>query len=258
MNLTKDGLRDMLKGADHILVFTGAGASADSGIPTFRGSAGSWWTGCLGLPIMATIGTGVGWRHAPWICWQLCNRFFRIPILHAPPNACHFALAALEKTDGKWVRIVTQNVDGLHQRGGTPVGCVAEVHGTIRQICCASCRYPHESEEEDWPETRPCVVCGSTRIRPSVTLFQETMPYEQIMRAAAFCQEFEEDAAKATAVVLCIGTSGAVPTVLPMLGALQDAGFRIVYVDLNPSDKMLRYASHVVCETAGAAFAASE
>lgn len=247
MNVSKEELHRMLADAAHILVFSGAGASADSGIPTFRGSSGSWWAGCLGLPIMATVGTGTGWRAAPWLCWQLCNRYFRIPILHAPPNAFHFAMAAFGKT--AWVRVITQNIDGLHQRGGTPDCDVAEVHGTIRRICCAVCHVPHEHafDEEEWPDTPPCRNCGSTRIRPGVTLFCEPLPFEYNMRAARFAEEFAERADKTRDLVLCVGTSGTVPTVLPALRNLQDAGFRIVLVDPHPSNIMLRYASHVAC-----------
>lgn len=259
MNTTKVQLRDMLYTAQHILVFSGAGASADSGIPTFRGSTGSWWAGCLGLPIMAFVGTGgacSGWRVSPWLCWQLCNRFFRIPILAAPPNAFHFALAVLDKNSGKWVRVITQNVDGLHQRGGTPASYVAEVHGTIRRICCAACHVPHEHtfDEQLWPDTPSCVNCGSTRIRPDVTLFNEPLPFQQNMRAAGFAEEFIERADRARDFVLCVGTSGAVPTALPALRNLQDAGFRIVLVDPKPSQVMLRYASHVVCGGASDTF----
>jgi NAD-dependent deacetylase len=152
-------VRALIHDANRITVLTGAGISTDSGIPDFRGPNGVW-TKNPAAERLATLSEYVrdpevrraAWRsrrdHAAW---------------RAEPNSGHLALVELEKS-GRLVAIVTQNVDGLHQRAGSSEHLVIEVHGTMREVACLTCRRRTPMEEEldrvgageDDPECRSC------------------------------------------------------------------------------------------------------
>lgn len=267
--LSKDAFREMLEKKKKILILTGAGVSAESGIATFRGSTSSWWTGVLGYPILGLFGTSTGWNTLPWFCWTMVNRFFRIPAMHATPNACHRFLGDLDQQEGKWVRIITQNVDGLHQRGGTPSNHIAEIHGTIWRMRCRkdptqilSETIPSPSmtpgKEEEWPSHlhQPCPFCGGTCARPDVTLFGDRCPEEQCNKAWSFVNEFTSvyGSEADDSMMLIIGTSGMVNTIFGYIGQVQCADKYIVLIDPHPSPKMIQFVNVVVQEPAGVVF----
>lgn len=261
--LTPAAFRTLLLSKHDILVFTGAGASADSSIPTFRGAASSYWGGPVGWLALATLGTPfVLWKLCPGIAWSLFDRFFRKPVMQAQPNACHRLLAQLGATPGYRVRIITQNVDGLHQRAGTPPHAVAELHGTVYRVRCSVCGAPVQetipTPVVEWrplpEESRCCPDSGECRggPRPDVTLFQERLPHAELIRASEFVQAM--DFGSRDSLVVVIGSSGAVGTNDLFLQELQGSQKRIVVVDPSPSEKMLGMVNWVVREKAGIVF----
>jgi NAD-dependent deacetylase len=177
--------------AQRIVVLTGAGISAESGLPTFRDSNGLW----EGHDPM-TVATPEAFAHDP----DLVHRFYderRAALARVEPNAAHRALARLEDEHGPDLYLVTQNIDDLHERAGSRR--VHHMHGRLRAAWCTACDARH-----DWTEPlgdRPaCPGCGAARLRPDVVWFGE-MPY--VMDAV-------EHALWACDLFVAIGTSGQV------------------------------------------------
>ncbi|RPH63553.1 MAG: NAD-dependent deacylase [Burkholderiales bacterium] len=227
-NVTGDGLgltevRDRLKAARRVVVFTGAGVSAESGIPTFRDAL----TGLWARFDPERLATEAGFRADPALVWRWYAER-RAAIGQTQPNAAHRAIAAWA-TRGAHVAVVTQNVDGLHGRAGSRE--VLELHGNIlRARCLEGCGDPERiAPAYDWradPRTPPpCPRCGAP-LRPDVVWFGELLPpdvFERAERAALGCD-----------LMLVVGTSALVHPAagLPLLA--HRAGARIVVV--NPDD----------------------
>lgn len=257
MIINKSQLHQWIKERRHIMVFTGAGASADSGIPTFRYSDHSLWTGVFGCFILPIFGTKTGWSWLPWFNWVMYRRFFWNTILHAKPNACHRYISDLNSSGQHWVRIITQNVDGLHQRAGTPPEHVAEIHGTVWNNVCSNkrCGEPIElvtpfpnlvyDESKSVPH---CRECGSPP-RPDVTLFGEMPPQTAHNQGVRFINELE-DCEKKDVIVLMIGMSGQVDTVFNYLWRCKEICNVFVLIDPKPTNRMLEFATHVIQDTA--------
>lgn len=222
--------RHAVADAEHVVVFTGAGASADSGIPTFRGNASAWWAGLMGgWFVLPVFGTPLGWRYIPSISWYLFNTFMRMPVAAALPNATHRYFAELSKKNN--VVVVTQNVDGLHQKAGHDASNVYEVHGTVWRSVCGEC---HVVLDESNPksglisfEVAAC-ACGG-RPRPDAVLFTERLPTETIEKA----QNRIESMGKA--VVVIVGLSGNVPTCSRLIARASE-GRDVFVVDPAPPD----------------------
>lgn len=199
--LVPSELTARLKSAGHVVVFTGAGVSAESGIPTFRDRQTGLWTNFDAQ----SLATAEAFERDPalvwgWYEWRRCK------VLASEPNAAHRAIAALAGTVRR-LTLITQNVDDLHERAGSPE--VLHLHGHICQPYCSACARPHpepqpqalEPEGERRLEPPRCVHCGG-RIRPGVVWFGECLPrrpWEQAVEAARGCDAF-----------LCIGTSSVV------------------------------------------------
>ena len=185
----------------NIVILTGAGISAESGLRTFRADDGLWED----HPV-EQVATPEGFRRDP----DLVQRFYderRVDVLAAQPNAAHLALARL---DAEWrgeLLIVTQNIDDLHERGGARR--VLHMHGEALSVWCIVCdsRFRWEGTLRDGP---PCPSCGAAAMRPDIVWFGE-MPYgmETIYRALAKADLF-----------VSIGTSGAV---YPAAGFVEEA-----------------------------------
>ena len=193
--LISDELRRRFARAKNVLVLTGAGVSAESGVPTFRdgGKAAIW----KGLPFDVISSAGMLARDLTAV-WEWFN--YRRELLGAlKPNAAHEAIARWQ-TRFKDLALVTQNVDGLHQAAGSRN--VVELHGSIWRARCLQCGSHHDVRELKFDNRVPvCFDCGGN-LRPDVVLFGEMLP------AGAF----EAAAAKAHACELClvVGTSAAV------------------------------------------------
>lgn len=246
----------MMDGAKEVLVISGAGASADSDIPTFRSSDHAWWKRGFGV-ILLLFGYSAGWRQFPRLCWWGFDRWFRRPIMRAMPNACHTFFGKMDE-EGKWVRIITQNVDGMHQRGGTPPEHVAEIHGTIWRTLCAECKcvlrnqtpvpyvaYGDDDDDFKIPKCRD----DHSAIRPDVTLFGERLPEDEFNKGCQFVNEMSGGFGNESVVVV-IGTSGQVGTIFSFLNRCQGKNKKIILIDPNPTEVMLMFANAVIRDTA--------
>jgi NAD-dependent deacetylase len=200
-----------------IVVLTGAGISAESGVPTFRDADGLW----EGHHV-EDVATPEAYDAHP----SLVHDFYdarRRSLKRVEPNPAHTALARLEQSLGDDLLIVTQNIDDLHERGGA--ANVLHMHGELLSALCRACqrRSPWTDDLSDYP---PCPGCGIPELRPDVVWFGE-MPYEmeRIYRALAEADLF-----------VSVGTSGAV---YPAAGFVMEAranGVRTLELNLQPSE----------------------
>jgi NAD-dependent deacetylase len=206
-----------MDGLKSIVILTGAGISAESGIDTFRSAGGLWEAHRV-----EDVATPEGFVRNP----NLVLNFYdmrRAALANVAPNPAHAALARLEREFPGDLLLVTQNVDDLHERGGS--ARVLHMHGELKSALCQSCeiRSPWLGTMIDRP---PCPVCRAPTLRPDVVWFGE-MPYEmgRIYRALETCDLF-----------VSIGTSGAV---YPAAGFVQEAranGARCLELNLEPSE----------------------
>jgi len=182
-----------LRKAQRVAVLTGAGASAESGVPTFRASDGLW----EGHHI-EDVATPDGFRRDPSLVWKFYNAR-RENVSRVQPNPAHIALAKLEVRFGGAFTLATQNVDGLHQAAGSIN--VLEVHGSLRRTRCTGCRCIEDRELEPLGELPECPRCGAL-LRPDIVWFHESLPeriWQEAQFAAAMCD-----------VLLVVGTSAVV------------------------------------------------
>lgn len=213
--------RILLQRARRVAVLTGAGMSAESGVPTFRDAQTGLWSRFDPMQLASEE----GFRADPPLVWRWYAER-RAAVRRAEPNAGHRALAAAQ---GRFDRltVVTQNVDGLHRRAGSRD--VIEVHGAIAQtICLARCGFVEEDPDRLPPGAPPrCPGCGDW-LRPGVVWFGEMLDIERLAAAEA--------AATGCEVMLVVGTSGLVyPAAgLPVTAAL--AGARVVIINPHASD----------------------
>jgi NAD-dependent deacetylase len=209
-------LIETLRSAQHVAVLTGAGVSAESNIPTFRDAQ----TGLWAKYSPEELATPQAFQRSPKLVWEW-YAWRRELVAQAKPNPGHLALAELERRIPKFT-LITQNVDGLHQRAGSQV--VIELHGNINRTICSRDR----SLVETWPETTKvpprCPACGSL-LRPDVVWFGEILPPE------ALAQAFK--AAEWSDVFLSVGTSAIVqPAASLPLAALKEGA---ILVEINPN-----------------------
>jgi len=224
---------ELLAGASRGVALTGAGVSAESGIPTFRG-AGGLWTQYDPIKV-ATIDT---FLEDPSAYWSVARE--RGPaVLAAEPNPGHYALAGLESS-GHLVAVVTQNTDGLHQDAGSLR--VIEMHGSGRTVQCLGCgtREPRRDVQRRLEFQMPprCRVCGGMFMKPTVVLFGEPMPAEAVAEA----RELAENAD----VMLVVGSSLVVfpAAEIPMLAARAGARLVIVNAESTRYDQMAEVVIH--------------
>lgn len=190
-----------LAGAKNISIFSGAGLSAESNIPTFRDPEYGVWKNKLGMYI---FGTPFGWNWFPGYAWS-AFRIFYDPIAAAHPNAGHTAIAQIPEKLGANVFVATQNVDSLHQRAGTPEDRVFEVHGSVYRFRCIKNGHPMEVPRDPFPDTSPkCPVCGSSA-RPDAVLFTEELPQAAWEGAVNSMRRLGKGD-----VLIIVGTSGVV------------------------------------------------
>ena len=182
-----------LQTSKHTTVFTGAGISVESGIPSFRGPDGLW---AKYDPAMLQI---TYFKRNPKTSWEAIKKLFYDMITAARPNAAHRAVAELE-TMGIVKAVITQNIDNLHQEAGSKV--VYEFHGTVKTLICTRCGFISSSDDYDLLALPPsCKKCQGL-IKPNFVFFGEPIP------AAASMNSFSE--ATVADVFIVIGTSGEV------------------------------------------------
>lgn len=170
-----------------VVVFTGAGISAESGIPTFRGAGGLWRNFRA-----EDLATPEAFRRDPKTVWEWYE-WRRGLIRNAQPNAAHRAIAKLSDA-----LVVTQNVDGLHERAGS--GALIELHGSIFRVRCVR-EKTTTAALDPFPDMPPLCACGAL-LRPDVVWFGEMLPPGALERAGAAIEDAD--------LLLVIGTSGVV------------------------------------------------
>lgn len=178
-----DQLRDMLGNARRTVVFTGAGISTESGIPDFR-SPGGIWTRFKPIDYQDFV-SSVEARRETWRRKIETDKSMTV----AEPNRGHLAVAALVRR-GVVSHVITQNIDGLHQRSGIPAEQVIELHGNATYAKCLECGHRHEIEPIKAAfardETLPiCHACESDLVKTATISFGQAMPEAEMRRAEA-------------------------------------------------------------------------
>ena len=218
-------LLDHLRNASHVVALTGSGISAESGVPTFRDAQTGLWSNFK----PEELATPEAFQRNPKLVWEW-YAWRRELVSKAQPNTGHGALVELEKHVPR-LTLVTQNVDGLHQRAGSRN--VIELHGNITRTKCFAENTPVESWHESGDVPPRCPRCGGP-LRPDVVWFNETLPEDSIKRAIAASRDCE--------VFLSIGTSTQVyPAALLPFEALQ---YGATVVEINPDPTPLSARAH--------------
>ncbi len=204
-----------------VVVLTGAGVSADSGVSTFRDAGGLWEEQRL-----EDVATPEAWARDPALVWRF-YQLRRAQLAEVEPNPAHLALARLERAlalAGAPFTLVSQNVDDLHARAGSSV---LSMHGQLRVLACEACGRTLEDDAHLDPESFvPCSACGHPRLRPDVVWFGE-LP--------RFVDQVEVRLHEATHF-LAVGTSGAVWPAAGFLGLARATGTRTFVNALEAPD----------------------
>jgi NAD-dependent deacetylase len=221
-----DQVRAWLSGAKRVVALTGAGISTDSGIPDYRGPQGVWTKNPLAEK-MSDIRYYMNDPEVRKLSWQ--SRLAS-PAYTARPNNGHRALAELEKR-GKLHALITQNVDGLHQRAGIPTEKVIEVHGNLHRAMCLSCGWRDDMQivlarvragEED----PACAECGGILKSDTISFGQALIP-EVIDRAMQVAAEAD--------VLLAVGSTLQVYPVAGAVPLAKQAGAKLVILNAQPT-----------------------
>lgn len=213
-----------LRNARHVVVFSGAGISAESGIPTFRDALTGLWEHFD----PAALDTAQAFRNDPALVWGWYE-WRRAKVLAAQPNAAHLAIAALALRVPK-LTVVTQNVDDLLERAGCPD--VLHLHGSLGSPRCFACARPYKiiadqlDEPEDGRRIEPprCRHCNG-KVRPGVVWFGELLPDDVWRKAVA--------AAKDCNVLLSVGTSGLVQPAAEIPRIALKHGAQVVHINVQ-------------------------
>lgn len=228
-------LLEKFKNAENVCVLTGAGISAESGVPTFRGGGQSavW----KGMPF-DQISSAQMVRENLAEVWEWFD-YRRGVLRDCEPNAGHFALAKWQNRFKNFT-LITQNVDGLHTRAGSQD--VLELHGNINRSYCTNCEKRFQMNAEDVPHTPEiCDECGA-KVRPDIVLFGEMLPFEVFQKA--------EESTRNCQLFFIVGTSA---LVYPAAGLADIARHHGAFlVEINPEETpMSDYCDEIIRGKAG-------
>ena len=216
-----------------VLVLTGAGVSAESGIATFRAGGGLWES----HPV-EQVASMEGFMADPSLVWKFYSERRR-DVLKVEPNPGHFALAQLEERLGKRMLLTTQNVDGLHARAGSRR--IVELHGNLLMTRCLSCDRPPFSDHKQYYDALPdCDQCAehgrSQHLRPHIVWFGEMLDSSVLEQISEFMSEAGENL-----IFIAIGTSGAVYPAAALVDAAKSAGGQTWLINLDEAQNSDRF-----------------
>ena len=212
---------EILRGASSLFVLTGAGVSAESGVPTFRDAQTGHWARFD----PETLASPQGFAKNPGLVWSwYMSRLAGAET--ALPNAGHVALAGFEERYGEGFSLFTQNVDDLHERGGSRR--VSHLHGSIARFHCQDCAAPHALGTDDRTAPSPprCAACGGP-VRPGVVWFGEMLPTGLLDTAIRLAHSSD--------ACLVAGTSGVVRPAADLPFAARRAGKPVIEVNPEPT-----------------------
>ena len=209
--------RGLLAAAQSVTALTGAGISAESGIPTFRGAGGLWRNFRA-----EDLATPQAFARDPHLVWEWYN-WRREMIAKALPNAAHWALVRLEAAKPHFT-LITQNVDGLHEVAGSTR--ILKLHGDIWRMRCTVCGAQWSDRRAALPILPPQCRCGALA-RPGVVWFGEALP-DRILREA-------EHAAASSNVFLVIGTSAVVYPAAGLVPLARQSGATVIEINPEPT-----------------------
>ena len=218
-------VRAWIRDAQRLVVLTGAGISTDSGIPDFRGPQGVW-TKNPEAEKMATLEHYMADPEVRKRAWRSrVDRDWR-----AEPNAGHRALVELERR-GRLDTLLTQNVDGLHQKAGNDPDRVVEIHGTMTEVMCMSCdeRAPMEralARVQSGEDDPPCRSCGGI-LKSATISFGQNLVQDDMLRA--------ERAAQSCDLLLAVGSTLGVFPIAGVVPIAKQSGARIVILNAEPT-----------------------
>ena len=215
----------MILGSDmRVVVLTGAGISAESGIRTFRANDGVWENHRI-----EDVATPFAWERDPRLVW----RFYqgrRRQLLDVNPNSAHEALVSLESYLDEFL-LITQNVDDLHSRAGSEK--LIHMHGELRKLRCEMCGEIIDAMDDEHLQDQyvKCVQCTNERLRPHIVWFHE-MPLrmDEIYDAVGECDVF-----------IAIGTSGHVYPAAGLLSIAKDTGAHCIGINLDPPENVILF-----------------
>lgn len=229
-----------LDGDTHLLVLTGAGISAESGVPTFRGSNGLWEN----HPV-ESVASPEGFRDDPALVWRFYSQR-RAGAKRCEPNAGHRAIVECERILGDRFLLATQNVDGLHRRAGSRR--VVEMHGDLFLTRCSRCDRPPFEDAREYsdgalPECDACAAKGQRALlRPHIVWFGENLNPDDLETIDAFVRR----AARGRFVFLAVGTSGTVYPAAGLVDVARSAGAETWLANLEAADNAGRFEHRVL------------
>jgi NAD-dependent deacetylase len=208
---------ESLAAAGRVAVLTGAGVSAESGVPTFRGAGGL----CKNFRA-EDVATPEAFARDAALVWEFYN-YRRNLLLDVQPNPAHHALVELESLSDEFT-LITQNVDRLHQRAGSRR--VLEVHGNLWVVRCTRCGREFDKGAQRLPELPRCDDCGGL-VRPAVVWFGESLPVEVWTEAERCVQQCQ--------CLLVVGTSAQVHPAAGLAWLARRAGAAVIEINLEPT-----------------------
>ena len=211
----------MFQSNSRVVVLTGAGISAESGIRTFRANDGVWENHRI-----EDVATPFAWERDPKLVWEFYQGRRR-QLLDVVPNSAHDALVLLEDYLDEFL-LITQNVDDLHSRAGSKK--LIHIHGELRKLRCETCGQVIEAMNDEHLQNQyvECTQCTDKKLRPHIVWFHE-MPFQmnEIYDAVGKCDVF-----------IAIGTSGHVYPAAGLLSVAKDVGAYCIGINLDPPENV--------------------